>query len=138
MPDEAEFCERLVTEESYLQSIVEGGEIEDPRYPIRREMCRVDYQNKHNSFMHIGKERRVDKLREFVEFCRYERQQCRDKLDAIGKDLEFDDRDDDDDAEYPDPPTYIMSPSSKRPWHHHGHWPDSVQDKLRPGPPPAG
>eukprot|EP01062_Namystynia_karyoxenos_P073425 TRINITY_DN70222_c0_g1_i1.p2 TRINITY_DN70222_c0_g1~~TRINITY_DN70222_c0_g1_i1.p2 ORF type:complete len:420 (+),score=146.37 TRINITY_DN70222_c0_g1_i1:131-1390(+) len=136
MPDEVAYGEKVVVEENYLQMIREDKLVEDPVYPIRREMCLVDYQRKHNTIVHLEKERSVEKLEAFIEFCQEERKECRNRLQLIGKDTDHDPAPNPEEVvEYQDPPTMLGNPKGKMLWHHHGHWKDSVPDQRPYGPP---
>eukprot|EP01065_Artemidia_motanka_P005548 TRINITY_DN12683_c0_g1_i1.p1 TRINITY_DN12683_c0_g1~~TRINITY_DN12683_c0_g1_i1.p1 ORF type:complete len:410 (+),score=105.72 TRINITY_DN12683_c0_g1_i1:65-1294(+) len=139
MPDETAFGEKLVVEESYLQAIREGKPVENRLFELRKEMYLTDYQQKHNSFLYLDQERSVEELQNFIDFCREEQQQCRDKLEAIGQSTEFPGRDEEEEeVEYPDPPEMMASPHHKGKWHAHGHWKESIPDQRSPPVPMVG
>ena len=138
MPDELAFGEKVVLEERYMQIMKEGKPLHSTIFPIRKEMLEKNYQEKHNTFSYFDEVRDVQKLEEFVEFCRTERIEAEKKLTAIGETVEFPDIPDEEVAEkernrsYPDPPTLLSAQHPRINWHTVGHWKNSVPDGQRP------
>eukprot|EP00755_Sulcionema_specki_P012836 Sspe_Gene.52384::Locus_29035_Transcript_2_3_Confidence_0.500_Length_1509::g.52384::m.52384 len=137
MPDELAFGEKVVVEEAYMQKMREGKALNDPMFPIRKEMVTRKYQEKHNSYMHFDQCFNIEKLQKFVEFCEGEQKRVEGLLEAIGLDDKFPPKDDEerDDTVYPDPPTFLLHRRAKIPWYQHGHWNDSIPDRGGTGRP---
>eukprot|EP01060_Flectonema_neradi_P025634 TRINITY_DN3442_c0_g1_i4.p1 TRINITY_DN3442_c0_g1~~TRINITY_DN3442_c0_g1_i4.p1 ORF type:complete len:315 (+),score=41.75 TRINITY_DN3442_c0_g1_i4:145-1089(+) len=131
MPDELDFGEKVVVDEHLMHQLQSGGQRPNSDR-ITEDMCKISYQQEHNTYMKLDECHDIEALEKFVGFCDAEIEESRARLDAIDKGEEFEDEEEEDPEEYPHPPQQFTLHIGKKNHHSVGHWGESIPDKARP------
>ena len=100
---------------------------------VTDDMCKISYQQQHNTYLHLRESNDIGELERFVSFCDDEIAETKVKLDDINKGYEIEEDNDESEEEvYPHPLQLFSLNIGKKAHHHVGHWSQSIPDNNRP------